>query len=192
MRGPWSTRFVDLSGMRFGSLVVGRRAPDHITSGGLSRTCWHVRCDCGVEKVVRAGSLRSGNTTSCGCNQGKPQSPGVALRNYVLRAYKASAKHRKVEWYLTDEQFDSLTKQACHYCGVAPFAILTKRGHLGSFTYNGIDRVDNSKGYLSENVVPCCKPCNYAKGRMSYQDFLAWLDRIRSSKAVSRGTAQCR
>jgi len=26
-----------------------------------------VRCDCGIEKVVRGASLRSGNTKSCGC-----------------------------------------------------------------------------------------------------------------------------
>jgi hypothetical protein len=29
--------------------------------------------------------------------------------------------------------------------------------------YNGIDRVDNEKGYLVENCVPCCFTCNSLK-----------------------------
>lgn len=28
---------------------------------------WLVRCDCGTEKMVRAGNLRQGFTKSCGC-----------------------------------------------------------------------------------------------------------------------------
>jgi len=28
---------------------------------------WLVRCDCGTEKLVRAGNLRQGYTKSCGC-----------------------------------------------------------------------------------------------------------------------------
>ncbi len=30
--------------------------------------------------------------------------------------------------------------------------------------YNGIDRVDNSKGYILSNCKPCCGHCNYIKG----------------------------
>jgi hypothetical protein len=43
---------------------------------------------------------------------------------------------------------------------------------LDTFIYNGIDRVDNNKGYTIENCVPCCTAVNYAKLDMSYSDFI--------------------
>ena len=36
----------------------------------------------------------------------------------------------------------------------------------------GIDRGDNSKGYLPENLVPCCKGCNRAKSTRSPREFV--------------------
>ena len=41
--------------------------------------------------------------------------------------------------------------------------------------YNGLDRVDNSRGYEPSNVVPCCRRCNRAKDDMSSQEFMKWL-----------------
>jgi hypothetical protein len=48
---------------------------------------------------------------------------------------------------------------------------------FGKFTYNGIDRIDNSQGYIIDNVVPCCTKCNIAKGRQSIQEFKEWIYR---------------
>lgn len=40
--------------------------------------------------------------------------------------------------------------------------------------YNGVDRKDNAKGYVTGNCLPCCWPCNYAKGsRYTYEQFKA-------------------
>lgn len=58
--------FIDLTGQRFGKLVVIKRADNH-----GRRTAWLCLCDCGTEKVVIAESLRSGNTKSCGCSHGE-------------------------------------------------------------------------------------------------------------------------
>lgn len=58
---------LDLTGQRFGRLVVVREDdPVTETSGKKSRR-WLVRCDCGEEKRVRQNSLTNGNTKSCGC-----------------------------------------------------------------------------------------------------------------------------
>lgn len=51
-------RLIDITGQRFGRLL----ALEHLGSG-----LWRCRCDCGNEKKLRGGTLRSGNTTSCGC-----------------------------------------------------------------------------------------------------------------------------
>ena len=53
----------DLSGQRFGKLLV--TSYSHSQRGAM----WKCVCDCGNSTVVRAGNLRSGNTTSCGCVQ---------------------------------------------------------------------------------------------------------------------------
>jgi hypothetical protein len=57
-----SRRALDLTGMRFGRLVVIERAGHR----GVERA-WVCRCDCGTECVTVTASLRKGNTRSCGC-----------------------------------------------------------------------------------------------------------------------------
>ena len=58
-----SSRLINLVGRRFGRLVVVSRA-ENDRCGHLR---WHVKCDCGEERVVQGSNLRSGHTTSCGC-----------------------------------------------------------------------------------------------------------------------------
>ena len=55
---------IDLTGKRFGSLVViERNGTDKKTRNPL----WLCRCDCGKTTTVRGCNLRTGNTRSCGC-----------------------------------------------------------------------------------------------------------------------------
>jgi hypothetical protein len=110
----------------------------------------------------------------------KVQKPfGEASKNGLLRSYKKQANKRNIEWTLTDAIFFSLAESPCYYCGVNPYQqyVVSKRAN-GSYTYNGLDRVDDFKGYTKANCVPCCGICNYAKRSMLQEDFLMWLDRI--------------
>lgn len=54
---------IDLTGQRFGLLVVEGRAGSSRHGGST----WLCRCDCGGEKTVQSGCLRGGGTRSCGC-----------------------------------------------------------------------------------------------------------------------------
>jgi hypothetical protein len=56
-------RVIDLTGQRFGRLTVVKRQG---TSKDGQKT-YLCRCDCGTERVVKSGNLRSGKTKSCGC-----------------------------------------------------------------------------------------------------------------------------
>ena len=56
----------NLIGQRFGKLVVIDET-DRRSCGG--NVIWKCLCDCGRETFVDTGSLRSGNTKSCGCMQ---------------------------------------------------------------------------------------------------------------------------
>jgi len=57
-RDDSNARFIDLTGKRYGRLVVLRHLEHH--------RC-ECRCDCGKVSSVAAGALRSGHTISCGC-----------------------------------------------------------------------------------------------------------------------------
>ena|SRR5215216_844136 len=61
-------RVIDLTGQRFGKLVVIEQAPSR---GSQKRAYWRAVCDCGNETVVRSNNLRSGQTKSCGCHMGR-------------------------------------------------------------------------------------------------------------------------
>ena len=58
---------VDLTGKRFGRLVVLEQAEYHIDKKGRKIRMWKCKCDCGNETIVRHGGLQRGTTTSCGC-----------------------------------------------------------------------------------------------------------------------------
>ena len=75
-------------------------------------------------------------------------------------SYRSGAKIRGIPFLLTFEQFSSFWQKPCHYSGHTIATI-------------GLDRIDSSKGYSIDNVVPCCQACNVAKLRMSPEDYLA-------------------
>lgn len=59
------------------------------------------------------------------------------------------------EFTLTVEEYDRLRTGACYYC----------HGHLARIPgVGGLDRIDNTKGYTIDNVLPCCAICNVTRG----------------------------
>lgn len=62
-------RTVDLSGQRFGRLVVLAKDNVHTTKEGTHRTQWKCKCDCGKNVSVLARHLLDGHVSSCGCLQ---------------------------------------------------------------------------------------------------------------------------
>jgi hypothetical protein len=169
-------KFIDLTGNIFGRLTVIKRV-----NNKCNKTMWLCRCNCGMEKIVYAISLRSGGTRSCGClhKEGNHKLDyGLASTRTRIGMYKASAKKRGFEYKLTEKQFKELTRQDCYYCGAKPNNIQKNRHNNGAYIYNGIDRVDNSKGYTIKNIVPCCIKCNTAKGISTMKEFSDWIKKI--------------
>lgn len=169
---------IDISGQQFGRLVAieicGRRL-----STGVS--LWKCLCSCGNYTVVGISELKNGNTQSCGClntervRQRHSLDIGQAAFNRILNSYKSSARKRHREFLLTDLEFRDLIQQPCHYCNIAYSNVSVSRANTGDFKYNGLDRVDSSKGYILGNVVPCCSKCNTAKLDMTVDDFKQWV-----------------
>lgn len=58
-------KLIDLTGNRYGSLVVVERAEYHKPE--RKRTFWLCQCDCGKTTIVDGTKLKNGATKSCGC-----------------------------------------------------------------------------------------------------------------------------
>lgn len=166
----------DISGMKFGFLSV--LSIDDVKSG--KNAYWLCRCDCGKEKIIPGIRLRSGQAKSCGCVREQKLAErklphGVASLNSIYSVYKTSAKKRNLKFEISKEEFIKLTQSECFYCGAKPSNAHGNIDNNGKYIYNGIDRVDNTDGYIHDNIVPCCKICNYAKNTMSLEEFIYWI-----------------
>ena len=172
----------DETGNKFGKLTAIKIA-GYTKSNAVK---WLCKCDCGKETIVRGQYLRDGNTKSCGCSRNDAAIKrrlvfGLAsIRQSIIR-YKNSAKKRGYEYTLTEEQFKEITQQDCYYCGAKPSNIHKSPIGNGDYIYNGIDRVDNNKGYTIENIVPCCGICNQAKHKLTLQEFKDWIKKVYSN-----------
>ena len=84
------------------------------------------------------------------------------IRNYRQEAfanipkffkdYVTGANERGYSMELQFDDFKDLVLKPCYYCKIQ------KENEV-----NGIDRVDNSKGYTKKNCVSCCQVCNRMK-----------------------------
>jgi hypothetical protein len=173
-----SSRFLtDLTGKKFGKLIVIKRIDDYISPGGNKVPKWLCKCSCGNETNVISDSLLKGSTKSCGCGIGK-KSFGEATINRVYRNYKNNAKNRKIEFDIEKDFFINMTKQDCFYCGESPNNMAKSNCNNGDYIYNGIDRLDSSKGYIKTNVVTCCKQCNFSKNIMSKEEYISHCKKV--------------
>ena len=164
-------------GNRYGRLIVRTLTQKR----KFGQIVWKCVCDCGKNKEVLSSALRQGTTRSCGClrNHDKRLKYGESSKRLLLRSYKYSAKKRGHSWGLSKRNFYQLVSADCHYCGAKPRQVYQpNKKSFGSFSYNGIDRVENLRGYCEGNVVTCCTICNVAKGIQSPLEFLTWVRRV--------------
>ena len=169
-------KLIDETGNRFGRWIVLERGPNAIPRG----VKWICKCDCGNIKAVLGRSLRGGVSKSCGCLHKELESLpyGRASFNTLLRNYKRNARNRNLVWELSDKDFEALTNSNCYWCGSPPNKSSSNSSGgktNGSYKYNGIDRLNNNKGYLIENCVACCEKCNRAKFKMEPEEFSDWI-----------------
>lgn len=97
---------------------------------------------------------------------------GRSHLNRYYGDYKRGAKYKSLRFDLTLDEFRDLVVQRCHYCGAFPKVQNVWHSVKVKIPMNGIDRVDNSKGYSTDNCVTACAPCNYFKKGMPIEDFI--------------------
>ncbi len=162
------TTFIDLKNCKFGKLTalgLTEKRKDGILY-------WNCLCECGNIKIIRGSILRK-KSRSCGCvkipiirKRRKLKDEDYLAVSQLKARYQYDAKVRNLSFELTRQEFTYLTEQNCFYCEEEPanrHKHKTPEGDFYTHVYNGIDRVDNDKGYILSNCVSCCLPCNTKK-----------------------------
>ena len=94
----------------------------------------------------------------------------------VANGYKSHAKKRGYIFTLTLVEAFWLIQKPCEYCGIVKIFP----------EHNGIDRVDSNLGYTIENTVSCCKWCNYAKNKMTTEEFKVHITNMYNHFVIGR------
>lgn len=100
--------------------------------------------------------LMDSTITKCGPCESKADTNDLKSVSELKTRFniaKWRAKKRGLDWQISLELYADLVSEDCFYC----------TGYLGCFYGTALDRMDNLKGYVEENVVPCCWECNRVK-----------------------------
>lgn len=179
------------------SVIIGDRsgkivAKEIIKSPKSGKHCRVIIvCDCGNSKEMATQIFKK--SKSCGCERsnsetwkriGTKEKPrklpdGEASKRGFIYYMKIGAVRRNINFLLTDDEIIFTAQSPCSYCGAAPSRQFKQNpSSNGVFVCNGIDRIDSSLGYVSNNITPCCKTCNMMKGVLSSKLFLEHAKRI--------------
>lgn len=150
----------DLTGERFGRLVVIGPDSDYIQPNGKHRPRWICECDCGKQKSINGEALTRGLTNSCGCLQKEQTSKAVKTHgqtNTRLYGIWCAIKRRCYHEYdpnyrlyggrgitMCDEWLNSYETFMDWAMGNG-YDPLAKRGECT------IDRIDNNGNYSPDN-----------------------------------------
>lgn len=155
-------KFEDLTGKRFGRLLVIERLDNRIISK-KSRVFYLCKCDCGIFKVKSADTLRSGDVRSCGCLQKE-----VAAQVLFRRGADCCIKHGLYNhplyetWEGMVQRCENPNARSYKYCGGRGVSICKEwrknpeifiKWGLATGWKKGltIDRIDNDGNYCLEN-----------------------------------------
>jgi hypothetical protein len=137
-------RFAVHKGDRYGKFVVLREVESR--SGKRMVLC---RCECGNFKSVRLGNLRSGNTSSCGCN-----------RSIGRVTHGMSYEHEYRSWKSMKERCLNPTSSNYSNYGGRGIGICSRWLKFSNFIADmgkapsechSVDRIDNNGSYCSAN-----------------------------------------
>lgn len=153
LRAKSTYYFKDLTGKRFGRLVVQKQAGQ---TKHRNKT-WVCKCDCGKTVTVAGGHLTSGHTKSCGC-----LAMEIRIKSAERHGYTTGGKPRTfIIW--NDMKARCLNPKSISYKSYGARGIKVceewmefKNFHEWAIShgYNDnltIDRIDNNKGYSPEN-----------------------------------------
>lgn len=164
----------DYSGNKFNYLtLLSFLRYDKVLGGSI----WKTLCDCGEVREYASKDVASGRVKSCGkckyhsklISQARGDKSTVSRGEQELfRRYLRKATQASLKWLLTTIDFHRLISNPCDFCGDTR----TVKLKGSKLTYNYIDRLESTKGYLATNCVTICKECRRAKGPLNAEQYV--------------------
>jgi 5-methylcytosine-specific restriction endonuclease McrA len=189
----------NLLGQTFGKLTVV--SEETTMKYNDTRAHWNCQCECGELVVVDTNHLTTGNTKSCGCWKIEVMSDPTKLRKFTISNKKfephiTSARrlwkqycYQDKQCNITFDQWFAFSQKPCSYCGIEKYneynCFIFKKDasqeaiNNGNFSYNGLDRIDNSLPHKLNNVVTSCWVCNRAKNERTAEEFYQYISRLK-------------
>jgi hypothetical protein len=131
----------------------------------MSKTCSRCKTQKPMSEFHRESRSPDGAARWCKTCMGEVNVRRKATPEYRFSYYRSNARKRGLEFTLTVEDFRYFWNQPCVYCGCLVEGI-------------GLDRIDNTVGYVADNVIPCCARCNAMKSNMDLMEFIERCHRI--------------
>ena len=142
-------KFIDLTGKRFGRLIVLR----YVDKDTQRNSRWLCMCDCNKEKVVRGNNLKSGVTKSCGClSIEKTKQRSTKHGHYMSITYQS--------WECMNQRCNNLNYKQYKDYGGRGIKICARWKNFSNFLEDmgerptnkySLDRIDNDGNYCKEN-----------------------------------------
>lgn len=149
-------KLIDVTGQRFGRLVVIGKAGSQGKSGAVT---WLCRCDCGNKTIVRSDCLRRGTTVSCGCFDAEQKRKYNRTRNLIhggrgTRLYSIWTNMKKRCYNPAYKFYKNYGGRGITVCSEWLHDFASFRDWAISHGYRDdltIDRIDNDGGYSPDN-----------------------------------------
>lgn len=145
------SKLIDLTGQRFGRLVVLGRA-ENSRSG---QAMWKCKCDCGQEIIAPGNDLRRGHTHSCGCfRKDKTLETHTVHGGNGTRLHNIWCAMKQRCYYPSYQCYKDYGGRGITVCDEWKDDFSAFRNWALSHGYQddlSIDRIDNDKGYSPDN-----------------------------------------
>lgn len=151
---PESKNFQDLTGMRSHFLTVIGKCGFKSSTGKYPY--WWCQCDCGVVKMVSSGSIKSGDTKSCGCKYKQLQSDAHTSHGFsrhpLRKVWEGMIDRCSKPNHSSYKNYGARGISVCdRWIGENGFTrFISDMGDRPSASHS-IERVNNSMGYFPDN-----------------------------------------
>jgi hypothetical protein len=151
---------------------------------------WLCKCDCGTVRIVAEKSLRSEQSTSCGCSRvgiGNGNWKGYQdISSSYWTSLKSSALTRNFEFNISIEDAWILFERQEGLCAITGVPLNFGSKYTESQTAS-LDRIDSSIGYELSNVQWVHKLINRMKMDLTEHELLEWARKIVAYNDSSSG-----
>lgn len=176
--------FIDLTDMIFGDLKVIKKSNKKTKTRGC---LWICECKCSKIVEVCSNGLTSGNNKSCGCIKYKISKFNNLIPNSFINTIKQNAIKRNLEFSVTEKYLCEIFNGRCALSGDPIY--FHQAGYQANKNNKGnasLDRIDNNKGYIVDNVRWVHKIVNIMRGTLTDQEMINWCEKIYNNKCLKR------